>query len=340
LKSTELVEILEETTPKGLVLNCLAATLKALTRQTDDIEDENALEELNRYTRKALIQSWSGGGTVMGFGAEAGQDATASDPMELTLQTLQKLLDEAGALARKQGYDRIVLLLNNLDHIDEAHFFDLLHDLRDTLLGRDPYLFIFSSPIGLRRELATTRAHRRISERIETETVRLEPLSRDQVKKVIDNRGEAYRLSADAVPPVPETVIDVLYRASHGEIRYVLNRANGVAKKVAGNVASAGPIDESLAIAALADIIRTEVESLDLTDREWDMLEQIAPHDAIQTKDYEDFGLNSPQSLSKYLTTFYDRRLLERTEQGRERLYTPRGDVRLYFTDSLAAAGD
>lgn len=333
LTSTALVEILEETTPRAFVLDILTAVLKALRAQSEGVEGTAEFQELERYSRKALIESWSGGGTVMGVGAEAGREVTPTDPPELTLQTLQDLLDTAAELAEDRGFEKIVVLINNLDNVDDQYFFGLLHDLRDTLLGRAPYLFVFSSPVGLRHELATTRAHRRISERIASETVELEPLTLDQVHRVIAKRLDAYRLEEEAGPPVPERVVDILYEASDGEIRYVLNRADGVARKVADSVASSARMDEELAFAALADIVRSEIESLDLTERKWEVLELVAKEETVQPKDFEQFDFNSSQGFTNYLTEFHEMKLLERSREGRETFYTPRGDVRLYFSD-------
>jgi DNA-binding transcriptional ArsR family regulator len=192
-------------------------------------------------------------------------------------------------------------------------------------------LFIFSANIGLRRQLSQDRSHRRISEKIESDTVELSPLSQEKVHEVIDRRVSAYALSNEPKPPVPERAIDILYESSDGEIRYVLNRASGIATKVAHKLPSQNPIDEDLALAALQQIVRDKIESLELTDRKWEILERITDFEKVQPKNYDDFDLKSSQSFSNYLREFYDMRLVERSREGRESIYTPRGDVQLYF---------
>lgn len=331
LPSSSLVEIQNSTSPEGLVLSILTAVLKALRQHSPGVEDHETFEELEAYTRQARISTWTGGGTVLGVGGSFGKTVTPTQPVTVPLQTLQDLLDDAAGLATSQGFEKIVVLLNNLDNVEEGHFFGLLHDLRDTLLGRPGWIYVMAGPIGLRRALATDTAHRRISERVTSEAVTLGPLTEQGVHQVIQKRVQHYGLGSDAQPPVPKRAIDVLYDASGGEVRYVLNRADGIARMAARDLPSLEPIDEELALAALQKLVRDEIESLDLTDRQWDMLKAIVEAGGAQPKDHEAFGLNSSQAFNNYLSPFHEMGLLERERSGRETIYTPRGDVTLYF---------
>lgn len=331
LPSSSLVEVQNNTSPEGLVLSILTSVLKALRQHSPGVEDEKTFQELEAYTRQARITTWTSGGTVLGVGGSFGKSVTPTQPVTVPLQTLQDLLDDAATLASERGFEKLVVLLNNLDNVEQAHFFSLLHDLRDTLLGRPGWLYVMAGPIGSRRALGTNATHRRISERIASEAVTLEPLTKDGVHKVIQKRANRYRLEEDIDPPVPDRAIDVLYEASGGEIRYVLNRADGIAKMAARDLPTLGSIDEELALAALEKLVRDEIEAMDLTERQWEILEAIVEAGSAQPKEHKDFGLNSPQAFNNYLSPFHDMGLLEREQSGRETIYTPRGDVTLYF---------
>ncbi len=336
LPSTSLVEIVDDMGPRELVLSIITTTLKALKLNEKDIATSEDFKELDRYTRKVLIHNWSAGGTVFGFGASGGKSATSSEPADIPLQSLQDLLDTAARLAREASFEKIVILLNNLDNTDEEHFFGLLHDLRDTILERKPYLFVMSGPIGLRQSLASSRAHRRISEKITGNPVQLGALTKKQVHEVLARRVKKYRVNPEVRSPVPDQAIDVLYEASGGEIRYILNRANGIARTVAQKLVTAGGIEEDLAFAALQEIVREEVENYELSERKWEVLQQIVEQGEVQPRDYENFDLNSPQAFTNYLTEFHKMKLLERSREGRNTIYTPRGDIRLYFENAQA----
>jgi hypothetical protein len=267
----------------------------------------------------------------MGVGPNLGKTSAPSDPPQVTLQTLQELLERTATLTTDRGFERIVVLINNLDNVEQEHFFDLLHDLRDSILARAPFVFVFAGPRGLRQTLQRNRTHRRVSERIRRDPVSLDPLTLEQVHRVIDKRVEHYGVDNRAEAPVPARAIDILYEASEGEIRYVLNRAESIARKVTDALPSGDKLNREVAMAALEDIVREKIETIDLTDRKREVLADIARHETVQPKDYESFGFNSPQGFSNYLTGFFEMKLLEREKRGRETLYTPRGDVKLHY---------
>lgn len=331
LPSTSLVEIQDNTSPEGLVLSILAAVLKALRHHMQGIEDDKRFQRLEAYTKQARITSWTVGGSVAGTGATLGKGVTATEPPTITLQALQALLDDASALVADHDFDKVVVLLNNLDNVDERHAFGLLHDLRDTLLGRDGWIFVLAGPVGIRTSLANEAGHRRLSERISPSPVVLGPLPKAGVHEVIQKRVEALRLHDDVKPPVPAKVIDVLYDASGGEIRYVLNRADGIARIVARDLPVTGPIEEDVAIAALHKIVRDHIESLGLTERQEEVLAAIAKAGSVRPKDYEAIGLNSAQAFNEYLSPFFSKGLVEREQSARATVYTPRGDIVLHY---------
>lgn len=333
LPSASLVEVQKETTAEGLALAIVTSVLKALRIHGGPGVAENDLyQEIEAYTKQAQVKSWTAGGGVAGFGANLGKTVTPTQPVDLTLQAFQDLLDDLSTVAANHGYDKVVVLLNNLDNVSEAHFFGLLHGLRDTLLGRAGWLFVMAGPLGLRTTLATDRAHRRISERVTREPVTLGPLSKAQVHRVIEARVDAYGLEDGVEAPVPRETIDLLYDASSGEIRYVLNRAEGVARLAARDLPTIGPIEPDAARAALSNQISDHIRQLELTDRRMEVLAKIAEQGEVQPKDYDRLGFNNTQSLSKYLREFHEMGLLDRAKEGREAIYTPRGDVSLFFS--------
>lgn len=329
--STNLVEIQDNTSPEALVLAILGAVLKALRHHAPGVETDKRFQSLEAYTKEARITSWTVGGTVVGTGATVGKGTTATEPPTVTLQALQSLLDDTSTLVADHDFDKVIVLLNNLDNVDGRHAFSLLHDLRDTTLGRKGWLFVLAGPVGIRASLTNDATHRRLSERIAPTPVALGPLPKAGVHEVIHKRVQVLRLRDHVEPPVPLQIIDTLYDASGGEIRYVLNRADGIARIVARDLPVAGPIDEEVAVAALHKIVRDHIENLGLTDRQEEVLATVAKAGRVQPKEYDAFGLNSSQAFISYLGPFCNKGLVEREQSGRATVYTPRGDIVLHY---------
>ncbi len=331
LPSCSVVEVQNTSTSEELVFSIISSVLRALRLYSPGVEDSNIFREIESYTWQAQITSWTASASIMGTGGGIGRTTTPTQPVAISLQTLQNLLDKASILASERGFERIVILINNLDNVNETHFFSLLHDLRDSILGRRRWLFVMAGPTGMRRSLLRSTIHRRISERIASEVVKLDPLNLDGIFEVIKKRVEHFRKQESIKAPVPEKIIEILYNASRGEIRYVLNRANGIARMVAQEFTGTGPIQENLALAALQKLISDEVRANDLTERQWEVLEAIVHAGNVRPKNHDSFNLNSAQAFINYLNRFHRLGLIEQERFGRETLYTPRGDITLFF---------
>lgn len=262
LPAQRVVEVQNNNTATEILFSILGGVLRSLAAFSPACVKKKGFAKVEGYLRKAHIVSWNASAGIAGFGGGPGRTNTPTEPVIVPLQTIQSLFEDTACLAAEEGFKKITVLINNLDNVEEEHFFQILHDVRDTLLDRIAWLYILIAPPGMRYSLGSNRNHRRISEKITGEAVSLTPHSLTDVHRILEKRVECFRLSDKKQAPVPLDVIDTLYKASGGEIRYILKSA---------------------------------------------------------------------QSTSAYLVKFHDRNLLELTRTGKQRLYTPRGDVALFF---------
>lgn len=334
LPCDDVVEIQDDTTSVELVLSLCATILRALQDYREGVARDNAFQEVEQEVRRTRVAAWNAGLTIAGIGAEGGRQVTTTEPVAVTLHTMRELLDKVEDLLHAQGFDKAIVPLNNLDNVEMDHLWGTLHDVRDTLLQRRGMVFVFIGPPGLRAHLASHPAHRRISEVVSHTVVEVGSLSREDTWAVIDARVNAY-VQAAREPPVSRKLIEALYDASGGELRYVLNRASDITQFVARSIAMRGPIDDEAAFAALYALVRRDVDARHLSERRMDVLETIVRHGQAQTKDYEDFGFNNAPAFSNHLAELTHAGLLEKRSNprdAREIIYKPRGDASLYFT--------
>lgn len=333
LPCDDVVEIQDDTTSVELVLSICATILRALQDYRADVARDKAFQEVEQEVRRTRVAAWNAGLTIAGTGAEGGRQVTTTEPVAVTLQTMRELLDKVEALLHLQKFDKVIIPLNNLDNVEMDHLWGILHDVRDTILQRRGMIFVFIGPPGLRAQLASHAAHRRISEVVSHTVVDVGSLSRKETWAVVEARVSAYATAARA-PPISRRLIEALYDASGGELRYVLNRASDVTQFVARTTAMRGPIDDEAAFAALYALARRDVDARNLSERRMDVLETIVTRGQAQTKDYEEFGFNNGPAFSNHLVELTQAGLLEKRSNprdAREIIYRPRGDASLYF---------
>ena len=337
LPAQRVVEVQNKSTATDILFSILGGVLRSLAALSPDCVKKKRYAEVETYLRKTHIISWNASAGIAGFGGGVSRTKTPTEPVTVPLQTIQSLFEETTRMAAEEGFKKITVLINNLDNVEEEHFFQILHDVRDTLLDRTGWLHILIGPTGIRNSLGSNRNHRRISEKITGTVIKLAPHSLRDVHRILEKRVECFRLSSNKKAPVPHEVINTLYKASGGEIRYILNRASDIAGIVARDIPESTEIEKDLAYAALHRIVAEEISSLGLTDRQQNFLKKLTEIGSAQSRDFKDYDLKSAQSMSAYLVKFHDRSLLELTRSGKQRIYTPRGDVALFFrgTDSL-----
>lgn len=334
LPSLSVIELQNGMTPTEFLLSVLSNSLNALRTLHQEVKDDREFRRLSTAVEQTLFstRTYQAGITVpggAGVGGSAGRNLTATNPNVTLLPAVSQYLDDFLTLAQGHDHDKVVVSVNNLDIIDPGFLIQVLHQIRDVTFNRVGYLWIFTGPVGTRAVIAQRAA--RVSEVMVTDPIRILPLSQREVHQAVDARVRKFRLDANVKAPVDKDVIDILYAASNGEIRYVLNRCKDLLLRTMIDYPTSKHITIQTALALLRNMTTDAIDRVNLTPKQRQVLAKIATKGTAQPKDYARFGFRSSPAFMPYLKLMYGLQLLDRREKGREVFYTPRGDVSLAF---------
>lgn len=329
LPSVRVVEVQNGMSSEIFLLTVLSNALQSLRHLMPNVAKDKEYQRLNGVVAQGLLRSGAANLNVGPVGFGGGKALQPTTPEAMPLPTIQGHLGELQALASTHGFDKLVMTVNNLDVVDPAFFAELMHAVRDSTLTVTGILWVFVGPVGI-RSLIEQRA-RRVSELLVSQPVRLGPLTLQQVLAITQARLKRFRATPKALKPVEESVIEFLYMSSKGEVRYVLNRASDVVRRIAAVLPSPKTLTVDDARPLLKAVAESNIRGASLTKKEEEVLGLLAKRGVAQGKDFEAFGFTTPQNLTNYLLALHAKQLLDREEQGRESKYYPRGDARIYY---------
>lgn len=332
LPTLQPIQLASALSPAEFLLSVLSNLLDAMGRLAPQLRKTPAFRRLSLSVNQSLIETrgWQIG--VAGFGGGTSKEVTVSNPPLVLLPVVSGLLDGAAELARKAGFERFVVNVNNLDLIDPQTFVSFLDLARDLTLTRSSFVWIFIGPLGSRSELA--HRSRRTSELVRTDPIWLPPLSVQEIHEAIDARTRAFRTSAAVEAPISREVIDLLYEASSGELRYILNRCSDLLVSTMIEFPTAKELNLKLATPLLRELTMRAIERCNLTQKQRAVLTMIANKGPCQPRDHRGYGFRSAPGFVRHLLLFYRLGLVDRRRRGEDVVYTPRGDVKIALSTS------
>jgi hypothetical protein len=135
--------------------------------------------------------------------------------------------------------------------------------------------------------------------------------------------------------PVSDEIVEILYEASQGEIRYIFKRITDIILRFRGQFPSVSKIPLDIAQSMIVDFARAHLSALHLSENELTMLKRIVKLGSIRNKDYRKLGLRSPQALNNYLAALFRQNLLiKEYGEGRAVYYRPTADTRFALAEA------
>lgn len=335
LPSFQVLQVLTNTDPIGLMLSAFSTSIGSLELTNPGEVDKNpALKAGKTMVAQAASTGWSfsGGLTVGAFGGQGGAGKTPAPTSPLLplmpsiLATAEKWFDAASKL----GWSKFIIPVNNLDMLDDDLAVGFLNAVRD-------YLITFARKgvwwVLIAREAFTpsleARAHR-VSEVLSGPSVRLSPLSLQDVSKAIDARVEKYSV-AGARSPVPDEIVSWLYKLSDGEVRTIFKKLTDMVFEHHAVVPSAKTISETAAKQILVGEARQKIQSFEIQPNWLRVLQSGAEEGRVPQGAYRDHGFNNQPTFRNALEKLCRMDLLRRKEEGREVVYLPTADTNLVF---------
>jgi hypothetical protein len=324
LPTLQAIQLASALSPTEFLLSVLSNVLNALAREVPNAPRSSEFKDLSRAVTQSLVQTRGWQVDIGGFGGGRSTEISATSPLVVLLPSVSDLLDRAAQLVESSGFPKIVVNVNNLDLIDSKSLVSFLDASRDVVLTRPRFLWVFVGPIGCRTVVA--QQSRRVSELIRSDPVWLPPLPVTEVHAAIDARIRRFRASAAVKPPITGDVIDLLYRASSGELRYILNRCTDLLEKTMIEFPTTQELTSDLARPLLRRMTMSAIDRCNLTSRQKELLGKLVTAGPCQPKEYKNFGFRSAPAFLRYLQIFYGIGLIDRRRSANAVVYTPRGD--------------
>lgn len=279
-------------------------------------------------TTTAGYSATSGGGpTVAGRGLQGsggGHSLPLREPGAVPLDSLAaKLADLAAEVANESVYRGLVVALDNIELIESARVVALLNQYRDTLFSTPRVWWVLIGQRGLFDLLDAESP--RVTQRIKGTETTLDGLSWDDFHLAVSIRIENFRTRKDAVAPLGEDLLRILFDASAGEIRYVFKMADQIVSDALARDPHIRNVEPKMAEGILRDAVAEQLERLYLDVREKKVLKGMRERNSVRPKDFKEFGFqNAPNFLQGVLQPLQDKGLVSKSTQGNAALYSLR----------------
>jgi len=238
----------------------------------------------------------------------------------------QSLLTLAHTVSPKKDNAAFVIQLNNLDPdltftADELTAF--LNDIRDSL-QLPGFGWLLVGKKGLSRFI-TTQAPRLRS--IITHDVLLEPLSPEEVKKVINKRINACALAGrKAKNPIEPELMQEIYNASGGSLRETFLICGKLCLAMATD-----PLYEKItrkeAGALLAELLSVRIGKIDNSPLQKAILKALVAHPGLNQQQLVQHLKKNQTAVSRAAKSLMKAELIGRTKEGRQVRYWAAAEV-------------
>lgn len=340
--------------PKDTAQNVALRVIYSLHRSVEDYCNINGLP-LPKETKK--IGSWlhGKGGSgfdiglqILGFGGNIGRQIEVPSIRDITFEGLRDVINcIVGEVVNTLKKDGVFIVLDNIENLEDQELSNILITFRDTLFSIPKVWWVIIGQSGLGSLIQSLDP--RVSDRLSGTGLELKPITLDNLYKAIEGRVDRFHSVKNGKAPLTPRIHEHLYRASHGEIRFVFKYCGSICTQfiklmrielaktktkidekslngLLGEHLVKSQIKESVAQGILKSIIRTELDGLNLRHKEKELLKHIGERGSARAKDFKDLGFKTMQELSSnYLSKLHKQHLLARKQEGRAVQYRLRG---------------
>ena len=336
LPSFETVELKENVDLTDFMLSVLSNCIYSFEKVHPEASSSDSELREGKQLVSATVRRGLGGFSISILGSGGGferNETTTAQPSRIPLPTVMHVMDGwFERVVSKFGYRAVIVPINNLDVVSDNWLVEFLNSARDTLLSRQHVWWILIGGSDLAQTLEI-RA-RRVSEMITGLPINLEPLSLPELYSVIEARVTKFKIGRGSKPPVPQPVVDLLYKVSGGEIRYIFRKLTNIVYDFKLTFPSENEIPLDVALKSVKILAQNELGRLNLTAKEENVLKSAVRKERFRIKDYRNFEYSSSQAFQQVISRLTRLNLLTRTRRNpKDVLYSPTGDVNLVYGD-------
>lgn len=315
-----------------LLSNVLSAVVYALDGRHPEVRANGSFQEVRRATQLIEERFKTLGAQVLGFGAQYGQSAALASPSVVPAMTLMQYMKAMAALSGELGYGNgIIVHINNLDvgtvfQPDDLRSF--LNESRDAF-QLDGYDWLLIGDLGLRGFIGS---HVDRLDDIVTAEARLEPLSLDDVRLLIDRRMSWYGLpKGKTLPPIDFEVIEYLYHLTNGRLRYIFGLCTRLLS-ILSTEAVIQTVDLGFARPVIASLAEDRIIQRNLTPLSLTVLQRLVREGPATTSALSKALKKGQTSVSRSLSELLGKRLVRVEKIGRNNVYSPSLDAKVAYS--------
>jgi len=285
---------------------------------------------------------------ILGFGGNVGRQIEVPSIKEITFEGLRDVINcIVSEIVNTLNKDGVFIALDNIENLDDQELSDILITFRDTLFSIPKVWWVIIGQSGLGSLIQSLDP--RVSDRLSGTGLELKPITLASLHKAIEGRVDRFHSVDKGKAPLPQKIHEHLYSASHGEIRFVFKYCASICtqfiksmritlaemevkiddkslNELLGKHLVEAQIKEDFAENLLKEIIQSELNGLNLRQKEKELLKQVGERGSVRAKDFKELGFKTMQELSSnYLSKLYKQHLLTRKQEGRAVQYSLRG---------------
>ena len=170
--------------------------------------------------------------TIAGYGFSRAQ--VLPPVANANLETWCAVMTTIAGEVKTLGMDGVVACLDNAETLTKDELTKLLMAYRDTLFATNGVWWIIIGQSGLYNHIDTL--DRRVSQRIKGKGVEIPPFTANEFHDLIQKRVQAFRKNPDALSPLKQSIHAMLFEASCGEVRFVIDTADSLVIDIIANV--------------------------------------------------------------------------------------------------------
>ncbi len=337
IPSVERVQLENDQSERSFLVRVLRSTALSIQWTCAFLKEDlpTEVQELLSWTDSTIQASTTtkGGGLTLSIpglpvgGGLTGQTATGVTTKKLDDMHVDALIDQLRKLAdqatKVRDYLGVIVAIDNIEMIETEVLVKLLNKYRDTLFSIPHIWWVLIGQKGLYDLIAADAP--RVAQRITGEETTLSGLSWGDFDLATQARISAFKTRDDAVGPVDETLLKLLFDASSGEIRFIFKIADQLVGDAIAEHPNATSVPPTMAEGLLRTSVSEQIKRLSLSGRESRVLKMLCERGSCRPKDYKEFGLqNAPNFIQGALQPLQEKGLVTKSTEGNAALYSPR----------------
>ena len=281
---------------------------------------------------------WGGGASAFGFGINVNRDKSSvvnDSPLTRETSLLKMIKEIIERTVTEHRYDGAGVVINNIETLSEKYLLDFVNYARDSIFNLPGMWWYLSGPKNLGKIIEGKAP--RLRGFLSGQGVDIEPLEIGKVIELLELRRQRYALHQGARLPIGERVVELLYKSSAGDLRFLFNICANIVRLVVKEMPSV-QLNEDISIKAVALLTRRnlshylEAQTTSTIVRLW----LAKKFERISASDFRDFGYDDDDSFGEALTDLANQQLLWRDlETPGKSYFTPRGYLQLGILSNI-----